>query len=232
MSGIFDNTDWVGISISSIIAGFIAWYFRFKSRPKIEIIYENNRNASFKYLFSNIQLLDDSFEGFYKYFENNVCELKKDLEEIIPQSSILHPIYSEDGIKTFYVDLPKRTQLTTDFEYAKDSIESTLNRIREHFKTFSNDYQTYHNYMEDEFLRDVSSYYNATINYLNFILLGYNYSTYLVTRKYCALKIIKYLENDELIDKTFPTIADFIKKWNDYEMDQVVFPHSSMFKQN
>lgn len=56
----FENTDWGGILVttilSSVIAGVIAWYFRFRAKPKIEIVYENNRNASFKILWLYIQL--------------------------------------------------------------------------------------------------------------------------------------------------------------------------------
>lgn len=77
----------------------------------------------------------------------------------------------------------------------------------------------------------VSKYYGFTFNYIYGVLDNYSHSTFLTKKKICAFKVIKYLEEDEAIDKTSEPIAEFIKKWKDWELEQDVYPHSSLYKQ-
>lgn len=213
--------NWDDVIISTItsggVAGFIAWFFRYKTKPKVEIVFEDNRKQSFHYLFGNIASFDNYFGSFYEIFEKDVTELKGSNKSIVRSSPIMHAFLNALGEKETVIDLGNvDMNLIRKFEFTKKNLEPMLESMRTFYKTFSDDYSFYHTYMHDTFLRDVIRYYTSTIEYARWVLQGYDYSTYLGARLQASFKIIHYLENDKSIDNSFVATNEFIKKWNPY----------------
>ena len=218
----------IAILTSGVIAYGIAWYFRFKSKSKIEVVFEDNRQQSFLYLFTNLADFDSYFGSFYDIFEKDVMELKGKDREIIRVSPIMSSIYASmtEG-KPVLVNLSQDFELIRKFESTKKNLEPMLEQMRKYYKGFSDSYFSYLNYIHDTFLKDVNRYYSSTIEYTRYVLQGHEYSTYIDSRRKFAHKIIEYVEADETIDKTKENIAIFIKKWKERESKIDVPPHSS-----
>ena len=211
--------NWDDVIISTITSGVvafgIAFYFKYWARPKIEIIFDDNRKESFNSLFSNLASFDSYFQSFYEIFERDVTELKGSNKQIIPLSPIMREILTAKGEKTFRVSLPQvSSSLLQNFEFTKRNLEPMLEQMRKLYKAFSDDYSYYHNYMHETFLRDVILYYASTTDYVRWVLQGQDYAVYLASRERSAFKMIWYLEGDKSIDKSFPNVMDFITKWH------------------
>lgn len=217
----FEHIDWDTTIISTITSGAIAvgiaWYFRFRAKPKIEVVFEDNRKSSFHYLFSNLASFDSYFGSFYEIFEKDVTELRGSDKAIVRSSPIMRSFLNSSGETETIINLGNvDMDLIRRFEFTKKNLEPMLENMRRFYKTFSDDYTEYHKHMHDTFLRDVIRYYNSTIEYARWVLQGEDYSVHMASRLQSAFKIIHYLEKDKSIDKSFEPTKEFLKKWEPY----------------
>jgi len=211
----FDNIDWGTTIISAIISGIVAigvaWYFRFKVKPKFEIVFDDNRQANLRLIFNGLQWFDSEFQSIYEIFERELGELKKEREEIIPRPKFIQEKGSE--INENVIDLGSMMKMDKIFAEVRDNLNPILARMLEQQKTFLRDYHIFLNYLHDSFLREINNYYFTTIYYTKWVLKGNNFYSIGIKRKEHANRIIKYLEEDKTINKTEKSLGEFISKW-------------------
>lgn len=206
------------ITVSSLIALGIGLLIRYGLKPKFEIIYDENRKANFTYLFNGINAFDFNFERFYNTFENRLGLLTREREEIVsfPVFVTVNPTIDEKQIPI--INFREFQQQSEEFATVKEELKPVLQWLRDNVDAFSKYYNLYQSYMHDSFLRIISLYFADTVYYAEWLLNGYPLPQIAYKRLDHAFKIIKYLEDDNSIDKTIPSIKEFIKKWRDYKL--------------
>lgn len=220
----FEHVDWDTTNISTIISTItsgvlafgIALYFRYRVKPKFEIIYDSNRQANINLIFNGLNYLDSEFESFYTIIENELGELTKEREEIIPSLKVKPKdewIENDPDISDFGIII----KMTEKYDGIRKNLAPMLTIMREHHKKFLQDYHINLNYLHDSFLRDVNSYYITTTYYAELLLQCQNYYSIGIKRKSEADKIIEYVNADGSVDKTPDGIREFIYKWKDWK---------------
>lgn len=197
-----------------MIAILIAWYFRFKVKPKFEIVYNYNRNANFVLIFNNIEIFDWTFETFYIIYERRLGLLTREREDIVPRIPFTSSGSGNQAISP--VNLREWQTITNELTSVRQDLLQDVERMREYHRNFLKDYHIFQNYFHDKFLRDIHVYYFSTIHYCEWLLQGHNYARMADDRKRRSEGIIKYLEEDKSIDKADPNIKKFIEKWKNY----------------
>lgn len=208
----FEKLDFDTIIISTLMAIAItvgvSWFFRFRTKPKFEIIYDSNREENLTYVFNGLEMLDSDFGSFCEIFEDNFGLLTKEKKEIVPR-----PSSSSDGNITY----PQGFAETLNrLRQVKENLTPMLTRMRDNHNKFLRDYHIYHNYIHDSFLRNVSLYYWTTTYYIEWLLKGHHVVNSGEKRQTYAKKIIEYIERDTTYHKNIPSISHFVNKWKNY----------------
>ncbi len=200
----------VSLGLSSLVGISIAVFFRYKVKPKFEIIFDDNRQSNLNLIFNGLQWFDADFESFYTIVERDITPLTKYNEEIVPSPKIkpIDELEDDDA-----VDLGTMMRMDKKFLEVKDTLDSILKRMREQHTKFLKDYHIYLNYLHDDFLRNISKYYFTTTDYCEYVLNKQNYYSIGIDRKKFATKIIAYLEKDSGIERRENSIEKFISKW-------------------
>ncbi|MGI0021368.1 MAG: hypothetical protein ACRD9Q_00775, partial [Nitrososphaeraceae archaeon] len=167
-----ENIDWnttiTSVTTSGVVAIIVAWYFRFKAKPKSEIVYDYNRNANFTLLFDNIEIFDWTFETFYTIYEQRLGLLTREREEILPRIAFTSSGSGNQVIPP--VNFRAYQGLTNELASVKQDLAEDVARMREYHRNFLKDYHLFQNYFHDKFLRDIHMYYFSSIHYSEWLL--------------------------------------------------------------
>lgn len=204
----------ISLGLTTLTGVAIAAFFRYKVKPKFEIVFDSNRQSNLRLIFSGLEWFDKEFESFYKIFERDMVELTKDNEEIIPRPKFKPMDELDDGEDV--IDLGTMMKMDKAFQEVKKCLEPILKRMSEQHNAFLRDYHIYLNYLHDSFLRDINNYYFTTTYYVEWVLKQQNYYSIGIERKEIAKRLIEYVEKDSSIDKKEQSIENFILKWKSH----------------
>ena len=207
-----DSLDVGTIVLSSLISGVIAitiaWFFRFKVKPKREIVFEDNRKDNVNRVCNILNFFDSSFERVYKGFEEEFQDLTKDMENIIPKPELRRE-NDEYVVELDFVDQMKKKET---LKKLKSQYERTLETMEKQTKMFYDDISIFHNYLHNSFLIEIGNYMNATLHYSQELLNGQNYVGIGMMRLKHYKKIKSYLQNDKSIREN-KGVKEFISRW-------------------
>ena len=195
----------MGVSIGTAIG--VAAFFRYKVKPKIESVFEENRLSNYDFLFNGIEDFDFIVERFYFILERDFGPVTEARENMFTVPSLTN--YSS-------IDTSSISAVFTPSTYFKQIEQSELKKIYddlEHsYHKFKEGINSYQLYIEVKLLHNVSLYYWITLYWMKYILTGYNMPTYWKKRPKYASSIIDFVEKDSQI-RNIRSVGDFITKW-------------------
>ena len=209
------------IMISVILSGGtsigVAWFFRFRTKPKHEKIFDANRQANLIRICTGLHVFDNFFQQIYENINKEFGDLPKEREELVPKPKFI-PVEELENIKEVH-DIGTQFQLDLKLQNIRKSHDWILENMRNMFDLFTKDYDIYQNYFHDSLLRDVREYYSTTIDYTEWLLKGHNYYSIGIKRYNLAKKIIEYIENGISKNKGQGHVDEFISKWKKWNQE-------------
>ena len=199
--------------ISFIVAVGVGLYIRYKVKPKHEEVFDHNRNDAIKTIFSFIQQSDSDFVRLIDTIETEMGPITKKRDTVTPKPTIEKLPDGGQSMKFTY----EETQKQLKYEKIKPKLEFDFKRIEYTFNLFQQNYQKLHNHIEKEFLEDVWKYLHGTYHYSEWALKDHLGNYIFKDQITLSKKIIKFLEKDKNVDRTYPSIKEFIEKWKNIE---------------
>ena len=164
----------ISVILSTLTSIGVAWFFRFRTKPKHEIIYDSNRQENLTRIFYGLKFFDMFFERVYSQFNNEFGILNKEKESLIYKSQDISDIDSNNNFEKL-VNFGNLSERQLKLDKIRDYCEREFQNMKERFQVFINDYNIYQNYFHDSFLRDIREYYDSTVHYTEWLLKGENY---------------------------------------------------------
>ena len=175
----------IGTIFSGISFGLGMW-IRYRAKPKIEKIFDDNREYISSLLFTNVNDFDTRFKSF--------CDL---LKKIIGKSE-----YSK------CMEKERIVQISSDKD--EEVLKMWYDSMKEQFKTLVDNQSLYRIYVQQTLLDNVNSYCKDGLFWAVWVIQGRSYSSTLDEQKKHKRKIIELIDKYS-IDKN-EIIEQFIKQ--------------------
>ena len=192
------------------ISFLVGLYIRFKVKPKHEVVFELNREAEIKQIFSSIHFFDHFFDILIGKLEKEISAIPKENKSLRPEGTQKK---LEDGGTLIQFSL-EETQLQKKLFKMREILEPEYNEIKKITDNFKNDYTRMINHVEISFLNHVWDYILKSQWYLDYIYLNnYNFYDHFKDREKHGKEIIASLKKDKILESPDPFIKEFFDKY-------------------
>ena len=208
----------IGVVINLGIAVFIAAYFRYRLKPRIEVIFERNERLALELLFSQINIFDSDFIHFCNYAQKEIDPLPKDDRTYVNLDLPIESVIENDEVIRIIPNIKDHPEIKANnarFDYGNKFLKEFLKRAIDQEKIIYEHHLKDNKYSDNFFTHFILVYLSSSVSFMQGITQNYSHRSFFDRRLEYAKSIITKLKEDELIPKT-GSIRDFVDKWEKY----------------